>query len=270
MTGDPRSIPPQIFRKTNIHEGYREIFSPQTGALHFLTYARLVFERGIGTHTLKGDDREWSLFVIRAPACVRVNGQTFDLELHDILYLPRRTDAEITGEAGTDIALGGCPADHDSQPQLVRYREIQDKPEFCIEVGTADLGTRRTIYNMLGGNVKASRLLAGFTVGTPGAWTSWPPHEHQDSKEEFYLFFDMPRPAFSVQFVYPDAEHMDFVEVVREGDCVTIPHGYHPTAAAPGYSTVFHWVMAAYDPDKHRDLKYGINIQPDYQNVKFL
>ena len=112
--------------------------------------------------------------------------------------------------------------------------------------------------------------MAGFTVGTPGAWTSWPPHEHNDSKEEFYLFFDMPAPAFSVQFVYSSIDKMEFREIVRDGDCVSIPSGYHPTAAAPGYSTVFMWCMAAYDPDRHRDLKHGITIQPEYQAVKFL
>jgi 5-deoxy-glucuronate isomerase len=123
---------------------------------------------------------------------------------------------------------------------------------------------------MLGHNVKASRLLAGFTIGTPSAWTSWPPHEHYTSKEEFYLFFDMPKPAFSVQFVYSDVANMEFAEVVQDGDCVTIPGGYHPTAAAPGYKSVFLWVMAGYDPKKDRDFKHGINIQPDYQAVKFL
>ena len=84
------------------------------------------------------------------------------------------------------------------------------------------------------------------------------------------LFFNMPKPAFSVQFVYSNVEDMEYAEVVQDGDCVTIPGGYHPTAAAPGYSSVFLWVMAAYDPEKDRDFKHGINIQPDYQAVKFV
>jgi len=73
-----------------------------------------------------------------------------------------------------------------------------------------------------------------------------------------------------VQFVYSSLERAESVEIVRDGDCVAIPSGYHPTVAAPGFSTVFFWVMAAYDPDKHRDLKYGITIQPEYASVKFL
>jgi 5-deoxy-glucuronate isomerase len=267
---NPRDIPPQVFRRTNAHEGLKEFFSPETGASQYLTYARFVAGPKVGSHLLKGDGREWSLFCIKAPATVKVNGETIELNRYDILYLPRHTDAELSGPPGADIALGGSPAHADFPLRVIRYEEIRKQPEFCIDVGSVETGTKRTIYNMLGSNIPCSRLLSGFTVGTPGAWTSWPPHEHNDSKEELYLFFDMPEPGFSVQFVYPDRDHMKFAEVVRDGDCVMIPYGYHPTAAAPGNSTVFHWVMAAYDPEKHRDLKYGINIQPDYQNVKFL
>ncbi|GMU23274.1 MAG: hypothetical protein AMXMBFR13_33560 [Phycisphaerae bacterium] len=270
MSDLPSTLQPQVFRRTNKHEGWREVFSPRTGALQYLTYARLVFGPEVRAHALPGDETEWSIFCIQPPATVIVEGQRFELGKHDILYVPRRKPFEISGPAGSDLALGGSPAHIDAEPQLVRFHAIKDDPAFCIDVGSAELHTQRRIYNMLGTNVKASRLLAGFTVGTPGAWTSWPPHEHQESKEEFYLFFDMPDPAFSVQFVYSTPDQMGFAPVVRDGDCVSIPHGYHPTAAAPGFRTVFHWVMAAYDPDKHRDLRYGINVQPEYQNIKFL
>ena len=267
---DPKAIPPKLFKKTGAHEGYREFFSPATGAMQYLSYGRLVLGARVPAYTHRGDDREWSLFVIKGPAQAKVKGRTYDLALHDILYVPRRTDVEITGPAGVDIAFGGAPAHADYEPELIRCEDVKKRPDMCIDVGSEPAHTKRTIYSMLGQNIKCSRLLSGFTVGTPGAWTSWPPHEHEQSKEEFYLFFDMPAPAFSVQFCYPGGDNMNWAEVVRDGDCVSIPHGYHPTCAAPGYSTVFHWVMAAYDPEKHRDLKYGINIQPDYQNVKFL
>jgi 5-deoxy-glucuronate isomerase len=177
----------------------------------------------------------------------------------------------IEAGAGADLVATGATADRDAAPCHVQFeRDVKSNPQRVIDVGSEDLHTKRTIYSLLDTHVSCSRLLAGFTIGTPGAWTSWPPHEHNDSKEEFYLFFDMPDPAFSVQFVYPSPDKMEFAPVVRDGDCVTIPSGYHPTAAAPGHSTVFFWAMAAYDPDKHRDLKYGITIQPEYQTIKFL
>lgn len=264
------NIPPTVHRGTHQHEGFREIFSPKTGAMAYLTYARMVCTPKATSHTLPGDDREWAIFCVKGNATVDVGGGSFKLGPHDLLYAPRNTKIEITGEPGCDLAFGASPADRDAKPALIRNDDIKNDPSRCFDVGSAELNTQRKIFSMLDTSVPCSRLLAGYTIGTPGAWTSWPPHEHNDSKEEFYLFFDMPEPAFSVQFVYSSVDKAEAVEIVRDGDCMAIPSGYHPTAAAPGYTSVFFWVMAAYDPDKHRDLKYGITIQPEYANVKFL
>lgn len=264
------SIPPAVFRGTQQQEGWHEIFSPATGNMAYLTYARLVFGQKVQSHTMPKDDREWAIFSVKGEANIKVNGKLYDLKHHDLLYTPRGAAVEISGKSGTDLAFGGSSSDRDAAPCLIRLEDIRKDPARCIDVGSDDMRTKRTIYSMLDTSVPCSRLLAGFTVGSPTAWTSWPPHEHNDSKEEFYLFFDMPAPAFSVQFVYSSLEQPEFCEVVRDGDCVAIPSGYHPTAAAPGFSTVFFWCMAAYDPDKHRDLKCGITIQSEYANIKFL
>lgn len=270
MAQPVNSIPPSVHRGTNRHDGWREVFSPRSGTMAYLTYARLMLSPKVQNHTIPADDREWALFNIRGLASVCVGGATFELGPRDLLYVPRGVTVEVRSAGGADIALGGSPSDRDADPHLVRFRDLARDPTRVIDVGSSELHTKRTIYSMLDTRVKCSRLLAGFTVGSPGAWTSWPPHEHNDSKEEFYLFFDMPAPAFSTQFVYSSLDRAEFVEVVRDGDCVAIPSGYHPTAAAPGFSTVFMWCMAAYDPDRHRDLKYGITIQPEYQDIKFL
>ncbi len=269
MTMQQTGTFPKVFKGTNRHEGWREIFTPASGATRYLTYARCILGPNVQRHVLAGDEREWAIFCISGPVDVAVADQRFTLARHDILYVPRRCTVEMGGRPGADLALGGSPAHIDASPHLIRFADIKDRPEYVIDVGSRELGTQRRIYNMLGGNVQASRLLAGFTVGTPGAWTSWPPHEHNDSKEEFYLFFDMPTTAFSTQFVFTSVDAPELVSPVRDGDCVAIPWGYHPTAAAPGYSTVFMWCMAAFDPEKHRDLKYGVNIHPDHKDVKF-
>ena len=47
--------------------------------------------------------------------------------------------------------------------------------------------------------------------------------------------------------------------VVRDGDVVVLPYGYHPVAAAPGYSLYYLWAMvgaerrlALYEDPAHR------------------
>jgi len=51
--------------------------------------------------------------------------------------------------------------------------------------------------------------------------------------------------------------------IVREGDVVLMPHGYHPNVATPGNPINFLWMMAA-----NRELEdrlFGVvNVHPDY------
>ncbi len=105
-----------------------------------------------------------------------------------------------------------------------------------------------------------------MTFSEPGNWTSWPPHEHAAMLEEAYLYIDMPAPAFGIQLVYTDPASPELVTVVREGDVVVMPRGYHPNVAAPGGSINFLWMMAAHREDVDR--QYGVvNVQPAYASL---
>jgi 5-deoxy-glucuronate isomerase len=124
-------------------------------------------------------------------------------------------------------------------------------------------GQMRNLNILLGKNVQAGRLLAGFTVSEPGNWTSWPPHEHAAMLEEMYVYFDMPAPAFGLQLVYNDTEYPEMVTPVRQGDAVLMPSGYHPNVSVPGHRICFLWAMAA-----HRevaDRQFGVvNVQAGF------
>ena len=81
--------------------------------------------------------------------------------------------------------------------------------------------------------------------------------------EEAYLYFDMPAPSFGVQLVYTDPEEPELVVVVRDGDVVIMPRGFHPNVAAPGGSINFLWMMAA--RREGDDRQFGVvNVQPDF------
>ena len=85
-----------------------------------------------------------------------------------------------------------------------------------------------------------------ITRSLPGSWTSWPPHEHAAMLEEIYVYFDMPEPQFGLQLVYTGGITAAEVEVVRDGDAVLLPAGYHPNVAMPGATLNFVWIMAAH------------------------
>ena len=73
----------------------------------------------------------------------------------------------------------------------------------------------------------------------------------------------MPAPAFGIQLVYDNTDRPEFAAVVRDGDAVLMPSGYHPNVAAPGHSINFIWMMAA-----HREVEdrlFGVvNVQPGF------
>ena len=100
----------------------------------------------------------------------------------------------------------------------------------------------------------------------PGNWTSWPPHEHTKMLEEMYAYFDMPEPAYGIQLVYNDHEYPELVTVVRDGDAVLIPSGYHPNVAVPDHRIAFPWAMAAHR--EVEDRQFGVvHVQPGFQPV---
>ena len=114
-----------------------------------------------------------------------------------------------------------------------------------------------------GKNVEAGRLMAGVTFSSDGNWTSFPPHEHQNLLEEAYLYIDMPAPQWGIQMVYTNLHEPELVQVVREGDVVLMPQGYHPNVAAPGGQINFLWMMAA--NREGEDRQFGVvNVQPEY------
>ena len=105
--------------------------------------------------------------------------------------------------------------------------------------------------------------MAGVTFSKPGNWTSWPPHEHARMLEEAYLYIDMPAPGWGLQLVYNDPRQPELVAVVREGDVVLMPQGYHPNVSAPGGTINFLWMMAAIREGEDR--QFGVvNVQPEY------
>jgi len=161
---------------------------------------------------------------------------------------------------GCDLAEVAAPVTGHYPLQFVAFSQVQKDSSLHFKAGTPP--TERMLNILLGRNVEAGRIMAGVTFSTPGNWTSWPPHEHETLAEEAYLYIDMPAPSFGIQLVYTTAA-TELAVVVREGDCVLMPKGYHPNVAAPGGSINFLWMMAA--TREVEDRKFGVvNVHPDF------
>ena len=58
-------------------------------------------------------------------------------------------------------------------------------------------------------------------------------------------------------------EYPELVTVVRDGDAVLMPSGYHPNVSVPGHRICFLWAMAAHR--EIEDRQYGVvNVQPGF------
>jgi 5-deoxy-glucuronate isomerase len=181
---------------------------------------------------------------------------------YDALYVPRDSRLRVVpGGAGCDLAEISAPVTGQYPVQYVPFAEVRRDPNLHFAAGAPSC--ERDLNIVIGKNVQAGRILAGVTFSKPGNWTSWPPHEHAAILEEAYLYIAMPAPAWGLQLVYTDSTEPELVTVVREGDVVVMPEGYHPNVAAPGGCINFLWMMAAHEEGSGR--QFGVvNVHPAY------
>jgi 5-deoxy-glucuronate isomerase len=249
-----------IFRRTHSHSGRRVAISPANSSMRHLCYARIRIDASTPEVAFHTGKQETAFICLGGEAEISAGAEKVTLSKFDAAYIPRGTDVKIRGQAA-DLAEFSADVEGDYPLQVVRYADVQaDKSLHFIAGGAA---TTRDLNILVGKNVKAGRVLAGFTISDPGNWTSWPPHEHAKMLEEMYVYIEMPAPAFGVQFVYTDTNEPELVTVVREGDAVLMPRSYHPNVSAPGHRIGFLWAMAAHR--EMEDRQYGVvNVQPEF------
>lgn len=167
------------------------------------------------------------------------------------VYLPPHTQFIVTAAADLSAALCKAPATASGSPQLVTPKDFRVR-----NVGRDNWA--RQVHDVGMDNITAQRVLFGETFNPPGNWSSAPSHKHDVDNppeearlEEIYYYRTRPRQGFGLQRVYT-ADGYDQVFVVKDGDVVTIPRGYHPIVAGPGYDLYYFWILAAFGDRKLR------------------
>jgi 5-deoxy-glucuronate isomerase len=253
-----------IFSGTASKRGRHVSVTPDNSTLAHLAYGRIRLDREEPHVAFETGGRETALLVMKGSCALSVNGERYELATHDAIYVPRGSAVTVTTKEELDIVECSADVKGDYPLQIVRYADVKQDPALKFTAGGS--ATTRDLNIIIGKNVNAGRILCGFTRSAPGNWTSWPPHEHTRLLEELYVYFDMPAPAFGIQLVYTDAERPEFATVVKDGDAVLMPAGYHPNVAAPGHSINFVWMMAA-----HREVEdrlFGVvNVQPGFDQA---
>ena len=250
-----------IFRNTNKHKGRAIAISPQNSSMKHLEYGRIILDASEQTAEFDTGDREIGLICLAGKCSIDVNGETSAIDQYDSIYIPRDSHVKVTTDTTVDLAECSAEVDNKYPLQIVRYADVKDNNSLSFETG-GDANKRR-VNITLGKNIEAGRILAGFTTSLPGHWTSFPPHEHAEMLEELYVYYDMPAPAFGIQLVYSNTEDPEFVGIVRDGDAVVMPSGFHPNVSVPGHPINFVWMMAAHR--EVEDRQFGVvNVQPGF------
>ena len=243
-----------VFRKTNKKTGRYSVVSPGNSLMQHLSYGRIILNPSRSSESFFTENQETGLICLSGEADVNVDGHQATLAQYDAIYIPRDSAVQVMSYASADLAEFSAEVANRYPVQTVRFSQISRDPGLKFSTGTT--GCRRHLHMLLAKNVEAGRLIAGFTDSEPGNWTSWPPHEHAAMLEEIYVYFNMPYPAFGIQLVYQNTEYPELATVVREGDAVLLPSGFHPNVAIPGHSICFLWAMAAHR--EVEDRQFGV------------
>jgi 5-deoxy-glucuronate isomerase len=246
---------------TASERGRKVFIHPGNSSMRQVSYGRIRLNSENSHVSFTNDGQETGLICLSGNGNIIAGGQQFSIGPDDAVYVPKGLAISVKTDTALDLVECSAPVDGEYPLQFISADSVRkdDKLHFVAGGDSA----RREINIRLGTNVQAGRLVAGITRSSPGNWTSWPPHEHAAMLEEIYVYIEMPAPAFGLQLVYTDDISPGAVEVVREGDAVLLPEGYHPNVAIPGSTLNFVWIMAA-----HRevvDRKWGeVQVDPRF------
>ena len=183
------------------------LFQPEQATLTYSQIDRIIvggihpvqqpvrFAAELGRHT--GTDfflqrRELGLINIGGDALVQVDGQTYEVNAREALYV---------GQGARDLVFSSVdparPAKlyFNSAPAHTAYptRKVTLAEASPETLGDARTSNRRTIHKFLVPDVLPTcQLLMGMTQLEPGSlWNTMPCHTH-DRRMEVYFYFDMP------------------------------------------------------------------------------
>jgi len=261
VLNEPVTREGNVFRRTNAHKGRKVFITPANSTMKHLCYARTILDQSTPKVQFENGAQETGLICLSGEVEVAVDSEHFKLGERDSIYIPRGSSIQLETRSHADIAEFSSDVEGKYPLQVVRYSDIKDNKSLHFSAGGA--ATSRDLNILIGKNVQAGLILSGLTISEPGNWTSWPPHEHAAMLEEMYVYTQMPAPAFGIQFVYTDTKEPELATIVRDGDAVLMPRGYHPNVAAPGHRIGFLWAMAAHR--EKEDRQFGVvNVQPEF------
>ena len=160
------------------------------------------------------------------------------------LYLPLGSSFKATSQDGAELAVTSSRATKTFPAKLIEPDDID------VEIRGAGNAARQ-ISHIIKPGFPADRLLVVEVFTPSGNWSSFPPHKHDVSNmpaeadlEEIYYYRINPDDGFGLQRLYFADGSFDHAWVIKDGDLLLVPEGYHAFAVAHGYTGYYLNILA--------------------------
>lgn len=237
--------------------GFHAVITPETCACQETRIYRLNLPAG-ESFRLETGELEMHPVLIRGAAALSEHAELGPrMKRFDAFYLPGRDGVTITAEEDCVFYIAAAVYEGYGKPLFRAFEK--DAPVGAVHQIHGEGIGQREVFMTLSDKDEASRLICGLTWGGAGAWTSWPPHQHEKDLEEVYCYFDMPLPHFGFHISYLRSGEVDDIvtHTVHSGTMVQAPRGYHPTVASPGTRNAYLWVLGAL---RHSSRRYDLAV----------
>ncbi|WP_256005046.1 5-dehydro-4-deoxy-D-glucuronate isomerase [Pedobacter deserti] len=190
--------------------------------------------------------RELGIINVGGAGSVRVDGQTYDLEYKEALYIGRG-NREVSF-ASKDQAhpakfyINSAPAHHVYPTKKVTKQEAE-----IVELGSAETANHRVINKLIVNSVvQTCQLQMGMTeLKTGSVWNTMPAHTH-DRRMEVYFYFEVPA-GQSVCHFMGEPEETRHTWMQNEQAVISPNWSIHSGAGTSNYT--FIWGMAGENLD---------------------
>lgn len=208
--------------------------TPVTESLQLKTYNQLKSENFL-------DRREIGILNIAGNGQITVDGETYDMEKLDCLYIGKGKKQVIFSSRDkvtpAKFIFFSCPAHMEYPTQLMKLSQATP-----AELGSLENNNHRVINKYIHADgLKSCQLVMGVTNFKKGSiWNTMPPHTH-DRRMEMYFYFDLAEGQRIIHFMGEPQEtrHM-FLN--NEQAIISPSWSIHCGTATANYS--FIWAMA--------------------------